>query len=122
MTTPIYNLTRDNKLDCQQGADYILPIQWQDANETVVSIASTYTVICQIKDRHRGNILISLTTENSGIEIDSNENIVLLISADDTSEFEPGMYVYDIKLIPIGSGTTVRFLEGTFEVTPQVSE
>jgi hypothetical protein len=70
------------------------------------------------------NTVITLTTSNSRITLGSNAatkgQITLTISAADTANLVPDIYVYDLELVS-GGGVVDRLIEGNFVVKPEVT-
>lgn len=113
MTPGKYNMI------CPQGATFSKTLTWT-INDVAVDL-SGYTARMQARDKIGGScIVVNITTENSGITLDSQGNINLLISSADTSIINAKDYVYDLEL---DSGSEVyRVIEGKFIVTPEVTK
>lgn len=87
---------------------------------TPVSLTG-YTARMAIKDKLGGTVLKSLTTENSGITINTTDKtITITISATDTTAFTWKKGVYDLELVS-PTGVVTQLLSGSvalvFEVT-----
>lgn len=87
---------------------------------TPVSLTG-YTARMTIKDKVGGTILKALTTENSGITINStNKTITLTISATDTTAFTWKKGVYDLELVS-GTGVVTQLLSGAVALVYEVT-
>jgi tRNA threonylcarbamoyladenosine modification (KEOPS) complex Pcc1 subunit len=70
------------------------------------------------------NTVITLTTANSritlGNTVSTKGQITLTISAADTANLVPAIYVYDLELVSSG-GVVDRLIEGNFVVKAEVT-
>lgn len=109
----------DIKID--QGATYRQEFIWKDSAGDPIDLTS-YTARMQIRRKVSSTAAEhEATTENSGIAITAGTgSVVVTISATDTAAFEFTKGVYDLELIS-GSGVVTRLLEGTVEVSPEVT-
>jgi hypothetical protein len=82
---------------------------------------SGYSSRLQVREAYySANPVVSLTSGN-GISIDGPDGLIdILISASVTSAFPTGIHVYDLEIIS-PSNIVDRLIEGTFNVTPEVT-
>ena len=75
----------------------------------------------QVRELHTSiDTLVSLIT-GSGITLGGKEGTInILIPASNTQGFKPVPHVYDIELVA-PNGSVTRILEGTFNITPEVT-
>lgn len=87
---------------------------------TPVSLTG-YTARMTIKDKVGGAILKALTTENSGITINTTDKtITLMLSATDTTGFTWKKGVYDLELVS-GTGVVTQLLSGAVSLVYEVT-
>lgn len=113
MTPGKYNMI------CPQGATFTKRLTWTIGDVPVDLTGYTARMQARISYSTKCDPLFNLTTENSGISLDDEGNIDLLISADDTSTFPAKEYVYDLELV--SNLDVYRIVEGKFIVTPEVT-
>lgn len=89
-------------------------------HNTPVSLVG-YTARMAIKDKVGGTVLLTLTTENSGIALDSTKHtITLTISAAATAALTWKSGKYDLELIS-PTGVVTALLSGAVTVTKEVT-
>lgn len=105
---------------CDQGATFSRVFTWQDSTGLPVNLTG-YTARMQVRATiDSASILLSLTTENSGIALGGAAGTVTVTAtATQTAAVAAGCYVYDIELV-IGS-TVVRLVQGQFTVDGEVT-
>jgi len=116
--TGIHNFT------CNQGATFNRTITWKDSANAAYDL-SGYTARMHVRTTvDAANTIITLTTANSRITLGSNVatkgQITLNISAADTANLTPAIYVYDLELVS-GGGVVDRLIEGNFVVKAEVT-
>jgi hypothetical protein len=80
-----------------------------------------FTARLVVKDTIGGTVLLELTTENGGIEIDNTaKTITLLVEAADSAEFEFEAGVYELEMISAGSEVT-SLVSGNVTVQQEVA-
>lgn len=105
---------------CPQGATFSIRLTWTIDDQPVD--LTGYTARMQSRPNYKKDCspIFDITTENGGIVVDDQGNIDLLIEAEETENFFPREYVYDLEL---DSGAEVyRLMEGKFIVTPEVTK
>lgn len=103
-----------------QGATFSEVLTWRDSSEELVNLTG-YTARMQVRNRIDGDTVVSLTTENSRIELGGSAGtITLTISATDTAALSEGG-VYDLELISAG-GIVTRLLEGAVAFSKEVTK
>lgn len=111
---------------CEQGATFRREFLWKEksvgATEATPIDLTSYTARMQVRTTHKSeNTIISITTENGGIVLGGPLGTVnLYMSAIQTAALPAREYVYDVELIA-PTGDVIRLVEGTFEVTPEVT-
>ena len=91
-------------------------LQWYTPHDL-----ASYTARMSIKDKIGGTVLLSLTTENSGITLsNTDKTITLAITATATAELTWIAGVYDLELIsPAGFVTSLMY--GSISVNKEVT-
>lgn len=105
----------------EQGADFVLPIIWQDATEAPLNLAG-YTARMQARATVTSPIvLIDASTTNSLITITpATGTVTISIPAAQTAQFGWSNAVYDLELVS-ASGFVYRLLEGAITVVKEVT-
>lgn len=116
--TGIHNFT------CNQGATFSRTITWKDSANAAYDLTG-YTARMHVREAvSSANTVITLTTANSRITLGSNAatkgQVTLTISAADTANLVPAIYVYDLELVS-GGGVVDRLIEGNFVVKAEVT-
>jgi hypothetical protein len=113
MTPGKYNMI------CPQGATFAKQLTY--AIDDVPVDLTSYTARMQVREKHTSKtVIVSLTTENSGIALGDDEGTIdLYISDETTTTITAKDYVYDLELV--SGGEVYRLLEGKFIVTPEVT-
>ena len=116
--TGLHNFT------CNQGATFNRTITWKDSANAAIDLTG-YTARMHVREAvDAANTIITLTTSNSRITLGSNTatkgQITLNISAADTANLVPDIYVYDLELVS-GGGVVDRLIEGNFVVKAEVT-
>lgn len=82
---------------------------------------SGFTARMAVKDKVGGTVLVTLTTENGGITLDTvNKKITLTISATDTAAFSWKTGVYDLEMVS-PAGVVTALVSGKVTVTQEVT-
>ncbi len=116
--TGIHNFT------CNQGATFSRTITWKNSANAAYDLTG-YTARMHVRETvEAANTVITLTTANSRITLGSNAatkgQVTLTISAADTANLVPAIYVYDLELVS-GGGVVDRLIEGNFVVKAEVT-
>ena len=116
--TGIHNFT------CNQGATFSRTITWKDSANAAYTLTG-YTARMHVRETvENANTVITLTTANSritlGNTVSTKGQITLTISAADTANLVPAIYVYDLELVSSG-GVVDRLIEGNFVVKAEVT-
>lgn len=105
---------------CDQGSTFSRVITWKNSNGTAIDLTN-YTARMQVRANYPSTtVVLELTTANGGITLGGVlGTITLAASATATAAIAADDYVYDLELI---TGSTVtRVVQGSFQVTPEVS-
>ena len=106
---------------CEQGATFNQVLIIKDDENTLKDLTG-YSSSMQVRETAASSSpLVSLSSSaDSGISIDTEKStITITISASDTADLEPGVYVYDLEVTK--EGVVTRLLQGDFEVTAEVT-
>lgn len=109
----------------EQGATWARTITWysDDAGTTPVDLTG-YTARMQVKTYPTAGqtAIVELTTENGRIALGGAAGTIILTltGAQTDALMETAAMVYDLELEAAG-GTVTRLLEGTFEISEQVT-
>lgn len=103
-----------------QGADWFLNFTYENPNGTPINITG-YTAALQVRTSPLAKTaVLTLTTENGGLVISGNQGrIEAHATATQTSAITNGKYAYDLEIT--GSGVVTRLVQGTIQVSPQVT-
>jgi hypothetical protein len=115
-------------LKVNNGATFSRIITWKQEDGTRQNLTG-YTALMQVRDRHGGNIILSLSTSNGLIELETREDsegeTQGTIYFEITDEMTVGFLnqrdcVYDLLLSSSG-GQRYRLIEGTVTFSNAVS-
>ena len=120
MIAGVYNIF------CEQGTTFSRTFELQYPDNVDTSIyypydLSGYTARMQVRRTiDSPNVLIELTTENDGIEIDTaNGKITVFMSAEQTAGLTSSG-VYDLEMVDNGGGVS-RVVQGSFTLSFEVT-
>jgi len=104
-----------------QGADWYITFIYENPNGTPVNITN-YTAALQVRTSPLAKTaVLTLTTSNAGLTITGNSGTVNAhATAAQTTDITNGKYAYDLE-ITSPSGVVTRLVQGTIEVSPQVT-
>lgn len=112
-------------LRIDQGADWVWTIRWKvgsTARNTVPKNTTGYTARMQIREKYTSpTALITLTTENSGIQIGTDGSFQVHITATQSSAMPSGNFVYDIEAVD-PEGFVTKLVRGKVRVIPEVTK
>ena len=109
-----YNTTID------QGADWYITFVYENPNGTPVNVTN-YTAALQIRTSPLAKTAVLTLTNTSGITITGNTGTFAChATAAQTTDITNGRYAYDLEITSPASIVT-RLVQGTIEVTPQVT-
>jgi hypothetical protein len=119
MAAGTYNFVDENRIE--QGVDSTRQFIWKDSDGNPVNLTG-YTARMQLrKSVSDANVLLELSTSNSGISITgSTGTISLYFKKADTTGVTWVEGVYDLELTSPG-GLTTRLIEGTFVLSKEVT-
>lgn len=105
------------ELTIDQGANLVSVITLENDDSSAMNLANS-TFSSQIRKSYystnpTANINVAVFGANS------NGQIRLTLSADETANINPGRYLYDIQMT--ANNVTTRILEGIVTVTPRVT-
>jgi hypothetical protein len=107
----------------EQGANVVIPlIIWTVLNVPPPVDLTGYTAAMMIRQNiNDPNPVISLSSPSNGIVLGGTAGtITITISPSMTSPLNPGMYVYDLKIID-SNGNPQRLLQGPVTVSAAVT-
>lgn len=116
MTAGTYNTVID------QGADWFINFVYENPDGTPVNITN-YTAALQVRTSPLAKTaVLTLTTQNGGIVITGNQGKVACHATNvQTSAMNPGRYTYDLEITEPTAGIVTRLIQGTIQVSPQVT-
>jgi hypothetical protein len=106
-----------------QGADWYFTITYENPNGTPINITG-YTAACQLRSLPNSpTAVLTLTTENNGIEITGNTGTVALhATADQTEAIDEGTYFYDVEIYSWNEPAIItRLVQGQIVVSAEVT-
>lgn len=126
MTAAVLNFDNDQVGHIEQGATWRFSFTWEDSARNPIDV-SYYSIKMQVRKNYGQTLIIELSTTNGRIVVDSNNEITLLLTSEETAALTKGRYIYDLKLTDIsgadsnGNADDIRLLEGEFIVSPGVT-
>jgi hypothetical protein len=108
-------------IDVKQGATFQLTITWKDSAGTAIDLTG-YTARAQARLTYDTSTTIFSLTSSSGITLGGAAGtIAIVIAAGTTATLAaPWSGVWDLELVS-GAGIVTRLLEGTANVSPEVT-
>jgi hypothetical protein len=104
---------------CPQGSTFRRTLTYT-LDEVPVNLTG-YSSRLQVREAYYSTDLVVSLVSGSGITMGGSAGTIdILISASVTSEFPTGTHVYDLEIVS-PSNIVDRLIEGTFNVTPEVT-
>ena len=105
-----------------QGADWFINFTYKQPNGSPVNITG-YTAALQIRTSPLARTaVLTLTSPSSGITITGASGLLEChATAAQTALIVNGKYTYDIEITAPVTGVVTRLVQGTVEVSPQVT-
>jgi hypothetical protein len=105
-----------------QGADWFINFTYKNPNGTPVDITG-YTAALQIRTSPLAKTaVLSLTSPSNGIVITGATGLIeCRATAAQTTAITNGRYAYDIEITAPATGIVTRLVQGTVEVSAQVT-
>jgi Na+/serine symporter len=104
---------------CPQGSTFRRTLTYS-LDEVPVNLTG-YSSRLQVREAYYSTDLVVSLVSGSGITMGGSAGTIdILISASVTSEFPTGTHVYDLEIVS-PSNIVDRLIEGTFNVTPEVT-
>lgn len=109
-----------NNFKIEQGATFTFGLVWKDSDGVPVPLTG-YTARMQLRyGSYAGAMAIELTTENSGIVINTiTSQVTMSISAAQSELLELKPCVYDLEMVK--GDTVTRLIEGKVTISPEVT-
>lgn len=116
-TTNVYDIIVD------QGATLLRSIALKSSAKAPI-VLTGYTGIMHIREKTDStNIVLTLTTSNGGLEINTLAGTVLVIaSPTQTAALTPGKYVHDLELTETATGAVTKIIQGNLTVRAEVTK
>lgn len=116
-TTNIYDIIVD------QGATLLRSVGLKSSAKQVISLTG-YTGRMNIREKSdSSSVILLLTTENGGLEINASAGTVLIIGTPaQTAAIPAGKYVHDLELIEIATGNVTKIIQGNVLVRAEVTK
>lgn len=109
-------MTTVSNLVIDQGSDFSAAIPLRNQDTTPIDLTD-----CTVKSQFRKSYQSSSYKEFDVTVTDAqNGKIRLFLSANTSSDVQPGRYLYDVE-ITSASGNKTRALEGLIILTPQIT-
>lgn len=111
---------------CEQGTTFVRVLELQSPNPVDSSVYEVYdltghTARMQVRRTIDSSaVIISLTTENGGIQIDGDDGKITIIMSDSQTAALTSSGVYDLE-IEDPSGNVSRVVQGTFTLSQEVT-
>ena len=105
----------------EQGATFQLNLLWKDGLNAPINLTG-YTARMQVR-RKRADVspLLNLTTENGGITLGGSAGTIAVVAtATLTAALPAKSCLYDLELVS-AAGVVTRLIEGSADVTPEVT-
>ena len=102
-------------LTIDQGTTFSYSIQLQDKNGNIISTANTYANSSMRKSYASSNAVNFTTDLTDGV-------LTLSLNAQQTTNVEPGRYVYDAVLTNTAQNTVTRAIEGVVTLKPAATK
>lgn len=103
----------------EQGADWYVNFQWTAPNGTPINVTG-YTAALQIRTSPLAKTAVLTLTNGNGITITGAQGLFAIhATAAQTTAITNGTYAYDMEIT--GSGIVTRLVQGTINVSPQVT-
>jgi len=103
-----------------QGATWSLALTWNDDGGDPINLTG-YTARMQVRPSYDASTTVLSLTNGSGLTLGGAAGTVTLrVEAATTTTVSAATYVYDLEL-QSGGGEVTRLVEGTLEVTPEVT-
>jgi hypothetical protein len=104
---------------CPQGSTFRRTLTYTLDNIPID--LSGYSSRLQVREAYYSDDPIVSLVSGSGITVGGSAGTIdIFIAASDTSNFPPGNHVYDLEIVS-PSNIVDRLIEGTFNVTPEVT-
>lgn len=107
----------------EKGADLLLTIDVKDSTSSAVNFSGYPTVRSKFKNfvSDTSSVLEANNTNSRLTFSDTTGRIDFNVPASVTTSLNEGEGVYDIEVVS-NSGQVYRILEGTFEISPEVTD
>ena len=116
-TTNVYDILVD------QGATLLRSIALKSSAKAPVAL-SGYTGVMHIREKiDSTSTVLTLTTSNGGLEINSTAGTILVIATPtQTAALAPGKYVHDLELTETSTGIVTKIIQGNLTVRAEVTK
>lgn len=117
-TTNVYDIIVD------QGATLLRSIGLKNSAKRAVPLVG-YTGVMEIRYQKTESteVVLTLTTENGGIEVNASAGTVLIIASPaQTAALTPGKYVYDLEMTETSTGSVTKIIQGNLTVRAEVTK
>lgn len=110
-----YNTTID------QGADWFINFTYKQPDGTPVNITG-YTAALQVRTSPLAAVAVLTLDTDAGLTITGvTGTIAAHATAAQTTIIPNGKYAYDLEITAPGTGVVTRLVQGTIEVSPEVT-
>lgn len=109
------------KLTIYQGATFRKRLRWSTSGGAPIDLTGCTARMQVRSDVESPDVLLELTTENSGITLGGTAGTIdLLVSDEDTTAIAWESGVWDLEIVH-PDGTVTRLAEGSVSVSPEVT-
>lgn len=105
----------------KQGSTFNRKITVKNKNTGVLTDFTDHKARLDIKDKTKGKLLLSLSTENNAITLSSQGVIEIKITPAQTKKLTLEECVYDLDIINTTTGSVDTYIEGTIFVSLEVT-
>jgi hypothetical protein len=104
-----------------QGADWYINFTYKNPNGTAINLTG-YTAALQVRTSPLALTAVLTLTSGSGITITGASGLIEVhATAAQTAAITNGKYAYDIEITAPTTNVVTRLVQGTIEVSPQVT-
>jgi len=105
-----------------QGADWYINFTYKNPNGTAINLTG-YSAALQIRTSPlAATAVLTLLTPDQGISITGATGLIEChATAEQTALITNGKYAYDIEITAPSTGVVTRLVQGTVQVSPQVT-
>ncbi len=114
----------EHHLVAEQGSTFDFDLEFLDVNDNVINLSTGFTVRMMIRTSFDGDVIFdSDTADGTVVLAGAAPNIKISAEAAVTAGWqERKKSQYDVELTTAATGRVERLIEGTVEITPNVTK